>query len=112
LAGLDSSGKNLRAIAIMSVSEMKPIRVTFDSNVWERVVFPDNDSDPNHILLLRLIKEALQDGRLQGFICESLGTLEAIKKEKRQAYFANKKPKSDVQIKGSYPKSVIAVEVP
>ena len=79
---------------------MKPIRVTFDSNVWESVVFPDqHQKNPNHICLLR-IKEALQDGRFQGYICETVATLEAIKKEKRAHYFANKKPKINVQTEG------------
>lgn len=68
-----------------------------DSNVWERVVFPDRDSCPGSIPLLRMIKEAVQDGRVQGFICESTGTLEAIKKCERPAYFANRKPKSSIQ---------------
>ena len=80
---------------------MKPIRVTFDSNVWEKGVFPDKfPVDPNHIFLPK-IKEALQKGRLQGFICETVGTLEAIKRKERANYFANKNPKSEVQIEGT-----------
>jgi hypothetical protein len=75
---------------------MKPIRVTFDSNAWEVVVSP-GAAHKNHSCLLK-IKEALEDGRLKGFICETLGTLEAIKRSKRADYFANRKPKSDIQI--------------
>ncbi len=78
---------------------MKPIRVTFDSNVWEPLVCPD----PTHPQRVRLreIKEALRDGRLHGFICETVGTLEAVTKPKRGDYLAKRKFKNSVRAAGS-----------
>lgn len=61
------------------------------------MVFPDkHPRDKDHICL-REIKGALEDGRLCGFICETVGTLEAINKKKRADYFANRTPKSDIR---------------
>ncbi|HEX3682196.1 MAG TPA: hypothetical protein VHU83_06605 [Bryobacteraceae bacterium] len=55
---------------------------------------PENHKkDPNHANLLK-INTALQDGRLKGFICESIGTLEAIHKPTRPEYFSNRIPKT------------------
>lgn len=36
------------------------------------------------------IKDALRDGRVRGFICESFATLEAIKKKDRAGYLAKR----------------------
>lgn len=73
------------------------MRVTFDSHVWENVVIPENHKkDPDHALLVK-INTGLQGGRLEGFICESIGTLEAIKKDTRPEYFANRIPKTHVE---------------
>ena len=81
----------------MVCTSARPRRVTFDSNVWERVVFPHrHPKDPNYICL-RTIKEALRDGRLQSFICEVFATLEAISRGTRPTYFGNIKPKVDLQ---------------
>jgi hypothetical protein len=78
---------------------MKPIRVTFDSNVWEPVVCPD-PTHPQHMWLLE-INEALRDRRLHGFICETVGTLEAITKPKRADYLAKRKFKNSVLAEGT-----------
>jgi len=78
----------------MVVGEM---RVTFDRQVLGKVIFPGKrKKDPDHACLEK-INAALRAGRLQGFICESVGTLEAIAKDKRATYFANRTPKSQVQ---------------
>jgi hypothetical protein len=74
------------------------MRVTFDSQVLGKVAFPERrKKDPDHAGLEK-ISAALQEGRLQGFICESIGTLEAIENATRAEYFASRIPKSDVQI--------------
>lgn len=58
-----------------------PIRVSFDSNAWERIFDPAvNELTP--------IRTALADGRLKGFICEASFRLEAIRKKDRVSYFA------------------------
>lgn len=78
--------------AVLDRAAVKAIRVTFYSNVWQLMVFPDRHlKDPNYSCFVK-IKAALQSGRAQGFICESVGTLEAISRKDRASYFANRKP--------------------
>jgi hypothetical protein len=68
------------------------MRVTFDSQVWQQMVFPERHiKHPDHGLMVR-IKDALRGDRMQGFICESFGTLEAIANKERAAFLANKIP--------------------
>lgn len=56
------------------------MRVTFDSNAWERIFDPDNtDSD--------IIRNAIVAKRIQGFICVASFRIEAIRKEERRRYF-------------------------
>ena len=74
------------------------MRVTFDSQVLGRVAFPEKHKKDDKHACLEQINAALQEGRLQGFVCESIGTLEPIKKVTRGKYFACRTPKSDVQI--------------
>jgi hypothetical protein len=69
------------------------MRVSFDSHILGKVIFPGRrGKDPDHECLEQ-ISTALKDGRLLGFLCESIATLEAIAKNKRPHYFANRIPK-------------------
>jgi len=62
------------------------MRVTFDTNVWNRMVFPDRYKDrPNYLALVKL-KDAIQSGRVSGFISEGFGTAESIKKQDRALF--------------------------
>jgi hypothetical protein len=57
------------------------MRVTLDSNVWEKIFDPaDRDG--------LSIRFALANERMKGFICEAGFRIEAIRKDKRAAYFA------------------------
>ena len=72
------------------------MRVTFDSNAWERIIVPHRyPKDPVHSDLLS-INAALQDGRIEGFISETVGTLEAIPRAERGAYLVNRQFALDV----------------
>jgi hypothetical protein len=62
------------------------LRVTFDSNVWEKVVAPDEYPDDPNVASLRIVHHAIREGRLSGFICETFATLEAIRKGTRGDY--------------------------
>ena len=74
-----------------------PLRVTFDSHVWQLVVRPDKHSkDKNHRDLLKM-NDALRKGSLAGFISETVGTLEGISKGRRSDYFGSLKPIVDVK---------------
>ncbi len=73
------------------------MRITFDSHLLGKVLFPERRKKDPDYACLQEIGVGLQDGRLQGFICESIGTLEDIRPNARPEYFANRIPKSDVQ---------------
>lgn len=73
------------------------MRVTFDTNVWNRVVFPERYMDrPNHSALLK-INTAVQGGVVRGFICESFATQETIRRTDRASYHAQNVPKVEVK---------------
>jgi hypothetical protein len=57
------------------------MRVTFDSNVWEKV-YDRRDTQ------CAVIRDALTAGKIEGFICEAGFRIEAIQKKQRAAYFA------------------------
>jgi hypothetical protein len=87
------------------------MRVSFDSHILGKVIFPERrEKDPDHEYLEQ-ISTALKDGRLQGFLCESIAILEAIAKNKRAHYFANRIPKSEVKTHsdGNHPAVTITI---
>jgi hypothetical protein len=57
------------------------MRVTFDSNAWEKI-FDPADRD------WASVRSAVASGRITGFICESGFRIEAIRKSERASYFA------------------------
>ena len=57
------------------------MRVSLDSNVWERVV---SSADMESVA----VQNALQEKRFEGFICEAAFRIEAIPKKIRVSYFA------------------------
>jgi len=83
----------MSALAISS-----PLRVTFDSNAWQMVVMPSLASKTPLYADFVTIHEALRAGQIQGFISETVGTLEAIKNVDRKVYFTSIKPKVNVQV--------------
>jgi hypothetical protein len=70
------------------------MRVTFDSNAWEKIFEPDDRDWAS-------IRSAIASGRITGFICEAAFRIEAIRKRERTAYFAE--PAMDVQ----FPLSIV-----
>jgi hypothetical protein len=63
--------------------------VTFDSNVYRPVADPSRfPKDPMHAALSQ-INAAIRAGRIQGRLCETIFTLEAIPKIGRRAFLAN-----------------------
>jgi hypothetical protein len=57
------------------------MRVTFDSNAWEKVFDPADTE-------CAIIRNALAARRFEGFICEAAFRIEAVKKKDRATYFA------------------------
>jgi hypothetical protein len=79
------------------------MRVTFDTNVWNRMVLPERwPSTANRDALVK-IKEAGRVGRIEGFICESFATTEAIRPGERAAYRANNIPIINTEYKSVGP---------
>ena len=68
------------------------MRVTFDTNVWNRMVFPERHVKTANYLSLVAIKNAIRSGQLRGFISEGFGTLEAVKKVDRAKFYAQSVP--------------------
>ena len=75
-----------------------PLRVTFDSNVWQMVIMPSLASKTPLYADFITIHDSLRAKQIQGFISETVGTLEAIRSVGRKAYFTSIKPKVDVQV--------------
>ena len=68
------------------------MRVTFDTNVWNRMVLPEKwISSPNYDEFVR-IKDAIRNGRIRGFISEGFATAESIGKRNRAKYHVQSVP--------------------
>jgi hypothetical protein len=79
--------------AEMSLTAM---RVTFDTNVWNRMVLPEKwISSPNYDEFVR-IKDAIRNGRIRGFISEGFATAESIGKRNRAKYQVQSVPAVEV----------------
>lgn len=65
------------------------MNVTFDSNVWERVI----DEDNHH---LTKIKDKIRNGRIQAYICEIALSLESIERKIRSKFFEDYRPRITV----------------
>ena len=76
------------ATVVMPVE--KPRKITFDSNVWERVI---NREEPHFVEINNKIRE----GKIQAYICEIALNLEAIKKKERAELFENYEPRITVE---------------
>ena len=72
------------------------MRVTFDTNVWKRVVFPELYVDDANYLSLGKIKKAIRCGPVRGYISEGFATVEAVPKKNRAKFHAQNVPKVEV----------------
>ena len=66
------------------------MKITFDSNVWERVI----NEEEHHLVK---INNKIREGKIQAYICEIALGLEAIQKKKRAEFFGNYKPRTTVE---------------
>ncbi len=57
------------------------IRVTFDSNVWEKVVFPDRCCSHEEKECFYTIQQMIRSGKIKAYLCETIFMLEAIQKK-------------------------------
>src|ERR1700723_1472660 len=77
---------------------VSPLRVTFDSNVWQMAVMPSLASKTELYGDFVAIHDALRRKQIQGFVSETVGTLEAIRNLGRKAYFTSIRPNVNVQV--------------
>lgn len=75
------------------------MRVTFDTNVWNRMVFPDDWCAEPNFPALKALREAVRTYVLEGLICESFATSEAIQKRSRAKYYVESVPSVTVTTK-------------
>ena len=66
------------------------MKITFDSNVWERVI---NREEPHFVKINNKIRE----GKIEAYICHIALSLEAIKRRERPKFFENYKPCETVE---------------
>ena len=66
------------------------MKITFDSNVWERMI----NKEDHHLVQ---INNKIREGKIQAYICEIALNLEAIQKKKRAEFFGNYKPRITVK---------------
>jgi hypothetical protein len=72
------------------------MQVTFDTNVWNRMVFPERHVNSANYLSLVKIKNAIRSGHLRGFISEGFGIVEAVKRADRAKFHAQNVPNVEV----------------
>lgn len=72
------------------------LRVSFDSNAYRQAVNPLKSRRDATLEELQKINQALLDGRITGFLSETLATLEGIQNAQRGAYFAKARAKVDI----------------
>ena len=72
------------------------MKVTFDSNVWRVVSSPDKFPKESALSDFRKIREAIVSGRVIPYICETVFTLEAIKRANRKEFFSVPNSKTKV----------------
>lgn len=67
------------------------MKITFDSNAWERMFDPSWECD---LLVedLRKLRTALRDGVIHGFICGTALQLETVRKTDRSEFVAESRP--------------------
>lgn len=68
------------------------MKVIFDSNIWQIVTIPDNYSDEPDLIKFRKINDAILNKQLDGYISETIFTIEAIRKTERQDFFSSTNP--------------------
>jgi hypothetical protein len=71
-----------------------PLRVTFDTNTLADVVSPEASQQPTNPADAARVRAAIQSGKFQGVICETLITLEGVKNADRSAVFGSTSTKA------------------
>lgn len=73
------------------------MKVTFDSNTWRKVASPANFPKEATIADYQKIRAAIDDGRVEAYLSETIFTLEAIQHVDRKSFFGNSGLKRGVE---------------
>lgn len=68
------------------------IKVTFDTNVWRKVISPEDHSTDPFAEAYAIIHQAIKDQRVSPYVSETIFTLEAIEKKNRLDFLRKDKP--------------------
>lgn len=71
---------------------MSMLNITFDSNVFPRVVNPDKHLNEPSISSFRIINLSIKNEHIKGFLPETSFTLDAIQKVDRHQFFKTFRP--------------------
>ncbi len=74
------------------------MRITFDSNSWKKVTSPDNFPKDPIIGDYKIMRDAINNGKIIPFISETVFTLEAIKKIDRKQFFKDYKAVQTIDV--------------
>ncbi|UAA40597.1 hypothetical protein KIH87_09760 [Paraneptunicella aestuarii] len=64
------------------------MNITFDSNVWRIISSPEKFPNEPSIEVFKAIRKAIEDSKITPFLCETVFTLEAIKRKERKRFFS------------------------
>lgn len=84
--------------------------ITFDSNVWRVIVSPDAFPKDSEIQAAKRVNSAIQLGRAEGRLSETVFTLEGVQRADRKEYLARYKPEQRVSISDSRGRGKIDVQ--
>ncbi|HRH36986.1 MAG TPA: hypothetical protein PK760_01490 [Flavobacteriales bacterium] len=79
------------------------MKVTFDSNTWRKVASPANFPKEPTITDYQKIRAAIDNGRVEAYLSETIFTLEAIQHVDRKSFFGNsglKRSAEEVTVEG------------
>lgn len=74
------------------------MKVMFDSNVWQKVAIPEDNTDDAEYDSLCKIHDAIVDGRIEAYISECIFTLENITRKERKNKVGSMKSKTDTAV--------------
>ncbi|MDP4026615.1 DUF2934 domain-containing protein [Methylobacterium sp. NEAU 140] len=72
------------------------MKITFDSNAWQKIVVPERFPKHEDNQIFRNIRQAVLDNEIKGYIVETVTTLEAIKRVDRAEYFSSRTSKTQI----------------
>lgn len=73
------------------------MKITFDSNVWRIISTPEQFPNEPSINDFKSIRTAIETGKIEPYISETVFTIEAIKRVERKTVIGNKKAKIETQ---------------